>query len=593
MKKTNKIISLILAAVMLISFASVGFAAEVQGEIIILYTNDVHCAIDDYAVFAAYRAELIEQGNTVITVDAGDAIQGEIIGRMTEGAVAADIMNAVGYDYAVPGNHEFDYGMERFLELAETEAQYEYISCNFESLTSVNPVFSPYAIEEINGKKVAFVGITTPESVTKSTPEYFKDDTGNFVYGFPTYDMKDGVLVAAVQEYVDAAKADGADVIVAVGHLGIEETTDGWKSTDVISGTSGIDVFLDAHSHETIEGATYKDKNNEDVLLSSTGTKFSYFGQLTVNDDGTFETELIDPDTVDVDALSQAAQAEYDEVQAIVDGYNAQLDALNDPIGTSEAKLVVYNEDKSWLVRKSETNMGDFVTDAYLACADGADFAIANSGGIRAEIAVGPVTSKDLMNINPYGNEMCTTSITGQQLLDALEHGAAKYPETAGGFLQVSSNLSYDIKAWVETPVVTDGNGSFLRVEEGKERRVTNVLLNGSPIDPASSYTVVGSKYVLVDGGDGYTMFKNYNTVNLPAVDYELLIEYFTETLDGKITAEQYGNPEGDGRIKIIEEPCTHWCHRDGFLHYIWVIVNFFCSIFGINPVCICGEAHY
>ena len=185
--KTKKVLSIILAVIMIFSFVNVVFAADTEGNIVILYTNDIHCAIDDYAILAAYRAEKIAEGNTVITVDAGDAIQGEVIGTLTKGEAVVDIMNTVGYDYAVPGNHEYDYGMETFLDIAENMAQYEYISSNFCYLTSNEYVFEPYAIKDVNGVQIAFVGITTPETITKSTPEFFKDENGNFIYGFPAF----------------------------------------------------------------------------------------------------------------------------------------------------------------------------------------------------------------------------------------------------------------------------------------------------------------------------------------------------------------------------------------------------------------------
>ena len=341
----KKIIAMFLTVIMIIAIVPSVFAETDNGSTVILYTNDVHCAIDDYPVLAAYRAELMAQGNTVITVDAGDAIQGEVIGALTESEAIVDIMNNVGYDYAVPGNHEYDYGMETFLDLAKNKAEYNYISSNFYKLTSVKPVFKPYYIENISeDMQIAFVGITTPESVTKSTPEYFKDEYGNFIYGFPTFDMLDDVLCETVQKSVNKAIADGADIVVAVGHLGIEGISDGWKSTDVIAHTTGIDYFIDAHSHETSEGNTYKNKNGEDVLLTSTGRKFNNFGVMTITDDGDATTKLVSPDDINVDALSDEAKTAYNNVKAVVDGYNSEIAYLYDPIGTSEAKLTAYEE---------------------------------------------------------------------------------------------------------------------------------------------------------------------------------------------------------------------------------------------------------
>ncbi len=555
-KTTKKFLSIILTVIMILSSFTVAFAVSEEGDIIVLYTNDVHCAIDDYAVLAGYKAELIANGNTVITVDAGDAIQGEVIGTLTQGEAIVDIMNAVGYDYAVPGNHEYDYGMETFLDLAENKAEYEYISSNFYYMSSLSSVFEPYAIKDVNGVQIAFVGITTPESVSKSTPEHFKDEGGNFIYGFPTYDMLEGALYENVQESVDSAIAEGADIVVAVGHMGILETTDGWKSTDVIANTNGIDYFIDAHSHETIESAEYKNKDNEDVFLSSTGTKFANFGQLTISADGSSEFELINPDDIDVETFSSSAQAEYAKVKDKIDGYNDEISYLYEVIGESYTNLVAYEDDGTWAVRKRETNAGDFVTDAYRAVT-GADIALCNGGGIRTEIAVGDVTRKMLMDMNPFNNDMCVVEITGQQLIDVLEHGARACPESLGGFFQVSG-VTFEIHTDRESPVITDIYGNFMSVDETMERRVENVLVGGEPVDLEKKYTVAGTVYVLASGGDGLTMLEGARIVQQEGLscDSEMLIEYL-EILGGKITAEMYGNPDGDGRIKI-NNGCEH-----------------------------------
>ena len=550
MKKT---LSIILAFIMIAAVLPTASAAE--NETVILYTNDVHCAIDDYPVLAAYKAELIAQGKNVIVVDAGDAIQGEIIGSMTEGESVVDIMNAVGYDYAVPGNHEFDYGMDVFLELAKNEAEYNYISTNFYHLPTVDPVFSPYAIEDFGDYQVAFVGISTPETITKSTPEFFKDENGNFIYGFPRYPggMTNEALYENIQESVDMAVNEGADVVVAVGHTGILETNDGWKSTDIIANTDGIDYYIDAHSHETTESATYKNINNEDVILTSTGTKFANFGVLTIGG-STADFKLVNPDDVDVETMSESAKSAYGTVKAKVDGYNTMIAELYKEIGTSEAKLVAYDSDGSWAVRKRETNLGDFVADAYRTVT-GADVAIANGGGVRADIETGGVSKKNLMDANAFNNEMCVIEVTGQQLIDVLEHGARECPEPIGGFFQVSG-VTFEIHAYRESPVICDSLDNFIGINGTMERRVENVCVGDEPVDLEATYTLAGSTYVLTQGGDGLTMLEGSTVVQkdgLPC-DSEMLIKYFTETLGGVITAEKYGNPDGDGRIRLVDQ---------------------------------------
>ncbi len=590
MKKTlKKTLSIILTLLMIVTTVPFAFAAE-EGNVVILYTNDVHCAYANYPVLAAYRAELIEQGNTVITVDAGDAIQGEIIGTLTEGEVIVNMMSLAGYDYAVPGNHEFDYGMEKFLQHAQNRADYKYISSNFYDLCSLEPVFEPYYIEDISeDMQIAFVGISTPETITKSTPEYFKDEGGNIVYGFPTYDMQDDVLCENIQESVDNAIADGADIVVAVGHLGIEGVTEGWRSTDVIAHTTGIDYFIDSHSHQTINGEVYTNKDGKDVILTSSGTKFENFGEITLSPDGSVSFNLIDPDTIQVENMSDSAKEAYDTVKYLVDTCDWEVSFLYDPIGTSETKLVAYEEDGQWLVRRSETNAGDFVTDAYRIMT-GADIAICNGGGVRGEIEIGSVSRSDLMNMNPWNNTMCIIEVTGQQFIDVLEHGMRSYPEYSGGFLQVSG-VTFDLEAWKKSPVITDIYGNFMGIDETMERRVTNVKVAGEPIDLQKTYTLAGSRYMLMQGGDGMTMLEGVNIVKQEGIlcDSQLLIKYFTDILGGNITSAQYGNPNGDGRIKIIDvepeipdEPADDTTDSDDgedtdfFRNIINMIIDFF-----------------
>lgn len=602
----KKFLAVILAALMIA--AAMPFSASalenVTDGFVVLYTNDVHCNIDNYPYLAAYRAELIAQGKTVITVDAGDAIQGEIIGTLTQGEAVVDLMNAVGYDYAVPGNHEHDYGVENLIDLAQNKAEYEYLSSNFHYLPRVKPVFAPYAIEDFGDYQVAFIGMTTPDTITSSSPEFFKDEYGNFIYGFPVFPgaMTDEILYENIQESIDSAADDGADIIVAVGHMGELGSTEGWKSTDVIANTAGIDYFIDAHSHETIVSKTFKDKNGGDVAVTSTGEKLNNFGVLTVSG-GEASFELVSVADVEVETMSASAQAAYDAVKAKVDGYNEEVAYLYDDIGTSEAELVIYDEIGTRIVRTKETNAGDFVADAYRDVT-GADVAIVNGGGVRAEIGIGGVSRKNLMDINSFNNEMCVIEVTGQQLIDVLEHGARKCPTPIGGFFQVSG-VTFEIHTYRESPVICDKLDNFIGMDSTKERRVQNVMVGGKPVELDKTYTLAGSTYVLTTGGDGLTMLEGSKVVaqeGLPC-DSEMLIEYFTETLGGRITAEKYGNPDGDGRIKIFdskpEEPenpaddCTHMCHKGGFMGFLWKIIRFFQKLFGLNPVCICGEAHY
>ena len=524
----------------------------------VLYTNDIHCEVSGYPALAAYRAQLLENGENVVTVDAGDAIQGEAIGAQTKGSAIIDIMNTVGYDYAIPGNHEFDYSLSTFLDLTKN-ADFTYLSANFVDLQTGSTVFTPYAVKDFDGKKAAFIGICTPETYTKSTPVYFQDENGNYLYSF-----SENTFYETIQNTIDQAREDGADIVIAVGHLGINGTASGWKSTDVIANTTGIDVFIDGHSHETIANNIYQNKDGEDVPLTSTGTKFDNFGIMKIqmdasdaSNDISITAQLLHPSEVTYDS-SEAASEAYHSVQNKIDHYNQELSYLYEVLGTAETELTINNAEGVRRIRSGETNLGDFVADAYRSICQ-ADIALVNGGGIRASVSAGEVTRKSLMDVNPWSNAMCVIEASGQQILDALEHGARNLPEENGGFLQVSG-LTYDIDTWKESPVIMDEQGTFQSIDPAKERRITNVKVNGQALEPDKMYTVCGSVYTLQNSGDGFTMFKNDKVVaqdNLPT-DATMLISYFTDVLNGRITAGQYGNIAGEGRIIIHTDASQH-----------------------------------
>lgn len=528
-----------------------GYSVTGEGaeEAVVLYTNDVHCAIGGYSSLAAYSESMTEAGYRNILVDAGDAIQGDTIGAITKGEAIVNLMNQTGYELAIPGNHEFDYKMETFLNLAQKEAKYDYISANFKDLASGKTVFDGYEIKNIGGRKIAFVGICTPETYTKSSPAYFQDENGNYLYSFCEGDA----FYQTIQKSVEDARAAGADYVVAVGHTGIEGSTEEWKSVSIIANTTGIDVYLDAHSHETIGSAVYTNKEGKKVVLSSTGTKFANIGKLVIKADGTISTDLLETSEVDHEG-STGVRIAYDEVQGTIDAYNKQIEEeLGKKIGTAEVELTIDDAEGVRRIRNGETNLGDFVTDAYKA-ATGADIALANGGGIRASVPAGDITKKILMAVNPWNNAMCTIKATGQQIMDALEHGARSYPDECGGFLQVSG-VTYEINRSVESPVVTDDRGMFESIDATRERRVQNVKVAGEAIDPDRTYVVAGSRYTLLEGGDGFTIFQNNEVVqsdeDLP-VDAEMLIDYFINDRRGTVTRTQYGNALGDGRIRIV-----------------------------------------
>ena len=505
------------------------------GEVVVLYTNDVHCGVSGnlgYAGIATVKDTLEKQGKTVILVDNGDAIQGDTVGTLSKGEYIIDIMNHVGYDVAVPGNHEFDYGMEQFLALAE-KAEFPYVSVNFNK--EGEPVFDPYVIIEAEGAKIAFLGICTPKTITTSTPTYFQNEAGEYIYGF-CQGEEGAELYNAVQASVDAAKAEGADYVIAMAHLGIEYDCSPWTSSEVITNTNGIDVVLDGHSHSVIEGDLVKNKDGEDVLLTSTGTKLENIGMLTIGTDGAYESALI----------SNAETIEF------VAGVEEQFEELiNEVVASTEVDLTIKDPvTGERMVRRQETNLGDLCADAYLAMS-GADIAFVNGGGVRADIPAGDITYGQIISVHPFGNEMCTVETNGQDILDALEFGASKLPSENGGFLQVAG-ISYTIDMNVDSTVVIDENGTF--VEVAGERRVKDVMVGGEPIDPAKTYVLASHNYMLKNGGDGFCMFQD-DTVILDCVmiDNQVLINYIVEKLGG-VVGEEYSDVYGQGRITVIEK---------------------------------------
>ncbi len=560
--------------------------ASKDGAVSIVFTNDVHCAIDQqvdkdgnvtgigYAGVAAYtnaQKGLYGAGNVTL-VDAGDAIQGGPVGTLTKGAALVQIMNAVGYDYAIPGNHEFDYGMDQFNALVK-QAGTTYLSCNFTKLNadgSKASVFAPFAIETYKDAdvaaddadgvlKVAYVGISTPETLTKSSPANFQDAAGNYIYGF-CQDETGEALYAAVQSAVDEARAQGADYVVAVGHLGIEGTTSRWTSEAVIKHTAGIDALIDGHSHEAYDktvgsevaaGAiqTLANSDGDKVVLVQTGTKLANVGNLVIDADAADGQEV----TAQLVPASECKDEDA-AVKKVVDQVNGELaDVLNKVVGKTDVALTIVDADGVRQVRHHETNMGDLVADAYRA-AVGADIALANGGGVRASIAAGDITNNDLLSVQPYGNELCLIEATGQEILDALEMGASNAPEEFGGFLQVSG-LSYKIDASIPSSVKTDENGNFVSVDG--ERRVFDVKVGDQAIDATKTYKVASHGYMLLEGGDGLTMFKDNKVLQENVIlDNQALINYITNDLKG-VVGERYANATGEGRITYATKPGT------------------------------------
>ncbi|MBR3502780.1 MAG: bifunctional metallophosphatase/5'-nucleotidase [Clostridia bacterium] len=549
----KKILALLLAAMLLISCAALAEQAEgLQKDVLVLFTSDVHCGVDQgfgYVGLKAVKDAAEAAGSYVLLVDDGDSIQGEPIGTMTKGEANIDLMNAVGYDIAIPGNHEFDYGMDRFLELTE-KANFPYISCNFNKEGEL--VFDPYVIKEFDGVKIAFVGVTTPKTLTSSTPRYFQDEEGNFIYGF-LQDETGEALYGAVQAAADAARAEGAQYVVVMGHMGNVAEAEPWTYADVISNTTGIDAFLDGHSHDT-DQVVMKNKDGEDVYRAGCGTKLEGIGWLRIAKDGKLSTGVyLWKNSVSAPELLGLEN----DMTAAIAAAKGELDAkLSEVVAKSAVDLVIYdpvavddNGKKIRIVRRAETNLGDLCADAYLA-QSGADIAFVNGGGVRVDIPAGDITLNDILKVHPFGNVMCVIEVTGQQILDALEWGSRAIPGESGGFLQVAG-LTYEIHTYLESTCTQDDNGMFAGV--AGEYRVKNVMVGGEPLDLEKTYTLASHNYMLKEHGDGYTMFDGAVILQDEVkLDNQVLIDYITENLGGVI-GEEYADPYGQGRIVAVE----------------------------------------
>lgn len=518
-------------------------------EIAILYTNDVHCGIDDnigYAGLATYKKEAERLYEYVTLADCGDAIQGDFVGTVSDGEYIVDIMNELDYDFAVLGNHEFDYGMEQLSSLID-KSNAQYLGCNI-SYTGKNKnlleAVKPYEIVEYGDTKLAFIGVTTPESYTKSTPTYFMED-GEYVYGLERgNDGKD--LYECVQKYVDECENRGADFIIVLAHLGDAEESSPYTSVELIEATDGIDVVLDGHSHSVIESRIVGNANGEDVILSSTGTKLENIGKLVICEDGTITTELISDYTAkdtECSEFIESIKAEYAK-------------EMNEVIATSDIALSCTTEEGIRLVRNRETTIGNLCADAYRIIGN-ANIGVVNGGGIRADLPKGDITYADMLAVHPFGNTLCVVKANGQEIIDLLEtacmYTKAESSENGiavgenGGFMQVSG-LKFTIDTSIPTSVTLDENDNFVSVSG--ERRVKDVLVLDSdgkyiPIDAEKNYTLASHNYLLIDGGDSYTGFTDNEFIISEGIsDYQILTEYITKTLNGKLSDKYAGTEE-------------------------------------------------
>ncbi len=585
----RKFLALIVSLILLLTaMAPAAFAeAELSDDVVILYTNDVHTYIDgalSYDVIAAVKAELQKQYKYVLLVDAGDHIQGTAYGSMDKGETIIKLMNGAGYDLATLGNHEFDYGMEGCINVREW-AEFPYVSCNFyneDNYVRNDNVLDSYSVFVCGAQSVAVIGITTPESFTKSTPAYFQDETGAYIYGISGGD--DGAaLYADVQDAIDEAKNAGATTVIALGHLGDDPASQPWTSEETIANVSGLDAFIDGHSHNTVKGKEVADKDGEAVLLTQTGEYFDCIGMMVIDaETGAIATDFIElveaeDGTVSLSSeLYTGTELVSDEaVAAIKDAWIASVDEqLGAIIGSTVLTLDNYDADGNRLVRSQETNTGDFAADALYWLFDDmgldVDVAIMNGGGVRSKAVTGEISYKVCKDIHTFGNVACLQTITGQQLLDALEWGArGAGTEEVGGFLHVAG-ITYKVDTAYPASLVADDKGVWVSGPTGGYR-VTDVKVYNKEtgayedLDLEASYNLAGYNYTLRDLGDGFAMFDGaVNVLDYVMEDYMVLANYVQAFEGGVIDATNspllakyagmkldYGTVNGSGRIEL------------------------------------------
>ena len=525
-KLCKRIITFSLVLCMALSvFTGVVYAKDTD-TIVILYENDVHCAVEGYSKLAAMKNELLETHTNVGVVSVGDFVQGGTLGAVSKGEYIVNLMNKVGYDAIALGNHEFDYQLPRLNEL-NAMSNTKFISCNFQKIGEDKSYFEPYTIVSYGSVDVAYIAITTPETINSSSPAQFKNDKGELIYTF-----NESKLYDIVQTNINAAETAGADYVIALSHIGYDESGNLADITDVIENTDGFDVVLDAHSHSVIEEKVIKDKSGDDVLLTSTGTKFEYIGKLTIKN-GAFDTELVEVES-------------YTKTDPVVDAYITEINENyaqlgNRKIGESKVEFITHDKDGNRLVRNAETNLGNFCSDA-LRVMTGADMSFVNGGGLRAPMEAGEVTFNDIFSVFPFNNQIVTAEISGQILIDFLEMAVMNYPEEDGSFPHMSG-VTFSVNKSIPTSVKVDANGFFEKVDGAYRVYNVKVLDKTSgeykALDPNGKYILAGFNYFILDFGGGMTMFKDAKILDAEGtLDVELLENYIVEHLGGVIGEE-------------------------------------------------------
>ena len=514
MNKSTVLTAVLVSALSLSNVSCTSPKPSQDRPIVILYDNDVHCGIDGYVQMAGLR-DAIQAADTayVAVVSSGDFIQGGTEGTLSKGQYIIDIVNAVGYDAMTLGNHEFDYKIPRLEELVG-QLRAPVTCVNYTQVNSDQPVYAPYVIKDFASTRVAFIGVLTPSTLVAESTAFF-DDAHHL-----THDLHAEDLYPMMQRAIDQARKEGADRVVVLSHLG--EVDDPITSRTLIANTTGIDALLDGHTHSVIPCDTVVNRNGEPVLSSQTGTKFANIGKLVIYPNGTITTELLP--VSEVQERSERVAQVVDSIKAI----NAEL--TQKVCGHSDQLLTINDPEGKRIVRNAETNLADYVADAF-RWYGGSDLAFTNGGGVRADLPAGDVTYGNLINVQPFENILCVVRIPGRLLLDVLEIASEEVPNENGAFAQPS--------------------GFCYTIDTDSTPRVSNILVmrhNGDydPIELDREYTLTTTTYNLAQ----------YHglMLNLPIVkqnigiDTEAVYQYLVDGLQGHIGPE-YAHSQG--RITI------------------------------------------
>ena len=490
---------------------------ENSDDMIILHTNDVHCGITDnigYDGLMLFKKELQTKYEHVILVDAGDHIQGAAIGLLSYGSDIIKIMNELEYDASTIGNHEFDYKLEQLYKLRE-QFNHNYVNAHFCFRKNKTTVFEPYKIVEAGNKKIGFIGVLTPLTLTKTYLHTLVDEDGNYIYDFLT--ERQGLeFYEAIQKYINELREiEHVDYVIILSHLGLSAEQEEYSSEALLRNIEGVDAIIDGHSHQ-VYSEIRKDKTGKNVIIAQVGTKLSNLGALTLSN-GTVKSEIISEVPIfqgyeyykKVTRDGKDRYVDPDMKKFLEDLINSHEEEIKEFVGYTDFDMITIDDKAGTVSRNRENNLCDLVADSirnyYYS-----DIGFLNSGGVRNNIYKGNITVGDILTILPFSNKVVQLTVPGRDILDTIEYGMKNLPNNSGKFLQVSG-LKFKVYDNIPSPVKVDDFDNYVKIEG--ERRVFDVFVGNEKLDINKNYTVSLPDF-MAEGGDGYTMFTNYKVTN-------------------------------------------------------------------------------